>query len=434
MDYKMLAGAACAALMGIVAPADAATAPSISAYSAPTSSADAAVESFYASRHGAPLWVSNDETARTLTGILKRASLDGLASGPALAAQAEALLARGKGGDKVALTSADHLLSAAWVMYVQALQRPPSGMTVADSWAAPRQQSAQEVLQRAAAAGSLSAHLRSVSSVNPIYSQLRDAAWHQVQMSGAAPDTRLLATLDRVRTTPFQDRYIMVDAASAQLWMVENGRIADSMKVIVGKPTTQTPMMASTIYYATLNPYWNVPQDLVQSLIAPRVVDQGVAYLKAHHYQVLDDYSADAAMLAPEKVDWRAVAAGKRVVKLRQLPGPANSMGQVKFAFPNAHDIYLHDTPNKAPFADASRDISNGCIRLEDAQRLSRWMLGSAAATASNAPEQHVLLPTPVPIFVTYLTAQANSGQLSFVDDVYGRDSAGSSVIAAALR
>ena len=127
-------------------------------------------------------------------------------------------------------------------------------------------------------------------------------------------------------------------------------------------------------------------------------------------------------MLDPPKVDWHAVA-GDRKVRVRQLPGPANSMGHVKFGFPNGDDIYLHDTPMKELFAQDDRMLSHGCIRLEDAERLGRWLMGRDPQTASAIAEQNVLLPTPVPIYVTYLTAQANNGQLSFVDDIYGRES-----------
>jgi murein L,D-transpeptidase YcbB/YkuD len=98
-------------------------------------------------------------------------------------------------------------------------------------------------------------------------------------------------------------------------------------------------------------------------------------------------------------------------------------MGHVKFGFPNNYDIYLHDTPVKELFAQDDRTISHGCIRLQDAEKLARWMMGRDPETAANStPEQNVALPTPVPIFVTYLTAQAQNGQLSFVDDIYGRD------------
>ena len=100
-------------------------------------------------------------------------------------------------------------------------------------------------------------------------------------------------------------------------------------------------------------------------------------------------------------------------------------MGRIKIPFPNGSDLYLHDTPNKDLFAQDDRMLSHGCIRLQDAERLGRWLMGRDPQAASGDPEQNVLLPTPVPIYVTYLTAQVNNGQISFVDDIYGRDYAG---------
>ncbi len=210
---------------------------------------------------------------------------------------------------------------------------------------------------------------------------------------------------------PTRGRYVLVDAASARLFMVEDGEIRDSMRVIVGKPTAQTPTIASKIYYATLNPYWNVPADLARSLIAPHVLEQGVAYLRERNYQVLASFDDGAPEIAPEDVDWKAVAAGHATVKVRQLPGPANSMGRVKFGFPNNDGIFLHDTPKKELFAAHQRNVSNGCVRLEDAPRLARWLLGrDPSDVAANEPEQQVLLPQAVPIYITYLNAPANAG------------------------
>jgi len=151
------------------------------------------------------------------------------------------------------------------------------------------------------------------------------------------------------------------------------------------------------------------------------VLEQGVGYLQRQGYQVMPADANDDSLLDPTKVDWHAVADGSLQVRVRQLPGPANSMGHVKFGFPNSYDIYLHDTPVKELFAQDDRTISHGCIRLEDAQRLASWMMDGNAQTATG-PEQNVALPTPVPIYVTYLTAQANNGQLTFLDDIYGRD------------
>ncbi|MFL6736540.1 MAG: L,D-transpeptidase family protein [Sphingomonas sp.] len=428
MITRLLAGAACAALLGLSAPVSAAANPELPGSAVQISpTAVQAVSAFYASRHGAPLWLrggGDSSAARELVGVLDRAALDGLANGPALASQAQALLARAQAGDPDALSSADRLLSAAWVSYVEALQQPTDGMIYADSWATPARDAPIQILQRAAAAESLAGYVRSVSQVNPLYAQLRDTAWAQMQSNGGNLDPRVLTSLDRARERPFQHKYIMVDAASARLYMIEDGRIADSMKVVVGKAgaTTQTPMVASTIYYATLNPYWHVSSDLVRSLIAKNVLDQGLGYLSSHGYQVMPADQNDDRLLDPAKIDWRSVANGSLQVRVRELPGPANSMGRVKFGFPNAYDIYLHDTPVKELFAQDDRTLSHGCIRLEDAERLARWMMGRDPRPESSAPEQQVTLPTPVPIYVTYLTAQVNGGQLSFVDDIYGRD------------
>lgn len=425
MKIRILAGAACAALTVLVAPASAAAVPYATSFAQPPGgSADQAVAAFYASRQGAPLWLRNGPdsvAARQLIAILQRASLDGLPSGPALAGQAATLLNRARNGDPAAPASAERLLSTSWVLYVQALQQPPAGMTFTYSWVAPRRQSAQEILARAAAARSLQSHVANLSAVNPIYAQLRDAAWQQLQATGGAPDPRVLTSLDRSRTMPFQDRYIMVDTASAQLWMVEGGRIADAMKVIVGKPSTETPMLGSVIYYATLNPYWNVPPELVQRLIAPRVLKDGLGYLRGR-YEVLSGAGEQAQVIPPSTIDWKAVADGRATVRMRELPGPANSMGKMKFGLTNSDGVFLHDTPKKELFDEANRTLSNGCIRLEDAQRLGRWLLGREPYTSSPEPEQQVALPKPMPVYITYLTARAEGGRLTFVDDVYGQD------------
>jgi murein L,D-transpeptidase YcbB/YkuD len=271
--------------------------------------------------------------------------------------------------------------------------------------------------------------------VNPVYAELREAAWNDMQSRGGAPDPRVLASLDRIRDMPVQNRYVIVDAAGAKLYMIEDGRIVDSMRVIVGKadPSTQTPMLASTIYYATLNPYWHVSQEGIRSTIARNVLDQGLSYLKTRGYQVMPADASDNSLLDPAKIDWHAVADGSLKVRVRQLPGPANSMGKLKIGFPNDQDIYLHDTPVKALFSSDDRGLSHGCIRLQDAERLGRWLLGrDPEADATGEPEQHALLPSPTPIYVTYLTAQVRDGQLAFVDDIYGRDARRFGQVAAA--
>ena len=115
---------------------------------------------------------------------------------------------------------------------------------------------------------------------------------------------------------------------------------------------------------------------------------------------------------------------------MRQLPSATNSMGKVKYEFPNPQGIYLHDTPEKQLMLKPDRQFSNGCIRLEDAARLGRWLLGGATPAVSDAPEQKVDLPAPVPIYVTYLTAATNGDQLAVRGDPYGLDAMGRQALA----
>lgn len=202
-------------------------------------------------------------------------------------------------------------------------------------------------------------------------------------------------------------RSVLVDAASARLYMIEDGRVLDSMRVIVGKPSSATPAVRSTLNVATVNPYWNVPTDLARTLIAPRVLKQGESYLRDRGYEVVSNFGAGAERLSPGNIDWEAVADGRATVFVRQRPGPANSMGQIKIGVADTDGIYLHDTPNKDLFTEAERNLSNGCVRLEDAPRLARWLLGQDPALSSDEPEQHVSLPRAVPIVITYLDDRA---------------------------
>lgn len=203
---------------------------------------------------------------------------------------------------------------------------------------------------------------------------------------------------------PTQGRYVLVDAASARLYMMEDGRVRDSMRVIVGKPETPTPALKSVINYETLNPYWHISGELTRTLIAARVLQDGDSYLTQRGYEVVSKFGPDGHVIPPDQIDWKAVAAGKAEVLVRQQPGPANSLGHFKFDLPDGDGIYLHDTPKKELFAQDQRNLSHGCVRLEDAQRLARWLLGRDPPAAT-APEAHVLLPKPVPITISYLDA-----------------------------
>jgi murein L,D-transpeptidase YcbB/YkuD len=182
-------------------------------------------------------------------------------------------------------------------------------------------------------------------------------------------------------------------------------------------------MMAAYIKYVSANPYWNVPPELVRSLIGPRIVSQGVRYLTDREYQVLSDYSDDAQLIDPTTVDWQAVVDGREEVRLRRLPSPANSMGMMKFMLPNYFGIYLHDSPEKEHFTKNELWISNGCVRLEDYKRLARFLFAGSVPQGSNPKvEEEIDLPKPIPVYMTYLTAQPTATGIQFMPDHYGRD------------
>ena len=236
----------------------------------------------------------------------------------------------------------------------------------------------------------------------------------------------ILINLERAKRLPApeeQPKYLLVDAGDARLSMWQNGRKVDEMKVVVGKAETATPMMAAYIRYADVNPYWNVPPELVRSLVGPRVVAQGVKYLTDREYQVLADYSDDASLIDPHSVDWQAVVDGRQDVRLRRLPSPANSMGMMKFMLPNYFGIYLHDSPEKDHFTKNELWISNGCVRLEDYKRVAKFLFDGTIPKGQNPKvEDHVNLPQRVPVYMTYLTAQPTPDGVQFMADHYGRD------------
>lgn len=235
-------------------------------------------------------------------------------------------------------------------------------------------------------------------------------------------EARIRFNMERARLLPpASTRHLVVNLASARLWMIDGKlRYADSMRVVVGAPDEKTPVMAGMVSYAILNPYWNVPTDLVQKRVAKRVLSgQSFTGLR---YEALSDWSANATVIPPENIDWQAVADGRRELRVRMLPGGENFMGKVKFMLPNDLGIYLHDFPDKSIFSEAERHISSGCIRLENAERLGEWLYGRTLKATSAAPEQVISLPTPVPVYLTYLTVVPQDASIAFLDDPYNRD------------
>ena len=242
---------------------------------------------------------------------------------------------------------------------------------------------------------------------------------------GAAYHARKIAVnMERAYRLPKTrrfERYVVVDSAAAEVYLFRRDRPVDGMRAIVGSPETKTPMMAVLMKNARVDPYWNVPPELIRSMTAKKVLNDGVSYLKNFHYEVLSDWSQNAVKLDPKQVDWKKVAAGKSKIRVRQLPGPWNSMGEMKFEMPNDYGIFLHDTPRKELFNADNRWISNGCVRLEDYKRFASWFFNGVPQGRSGY-EEVVSLSEPVPVFMTYMTVVSKGNGIVFRDDPYGFD------------
>jgi L,D-transpeptidase YcbB len=384
--------------------------------------------SFYAYRSG-PLWVGNDGTLKAAAGslldLIRTAHFDGL--DPAALGYHEldaAVKTLDRDKSPAARARAELALSRSFVTYVRSLRDTRgNGMMYEHDLLRPFEPNVYTALEDAANSGSLQEYVSGLRWMHPLYGQLRQAV-----TAGAGTDAATAqvarANLERLRALPASpgERYVLIDAASARLWMYEGGQPVDSMKVVVGTAETPTPIMAGYIRYAVFNPYWNVPPELLRKNIAPRARAQGQAYLKRGGYQVVSEWAADAEVLPSTGIDWRAVETGQLDIKMRQLPGGANAMGTVKYEFPNPEGIFLHDTPDKALMLKDVRQLSNGCIRLEDAARFGRWLLQGALPPVSSRPEQKTDLAAPVPIYVTYITAQPGASGLALRPDPYNHD------------
>lgn len=394
-------------------------------------SAPMELRTFYASQGERSLWVAPDGSlspaADELLKLVRTAQYDGVDPASLQPDQLAAAIQRARMDRSAeALTAADLALSGTLAAYVKGMrQANGSGMVFEHANLEPFAPNTQTILEDAAKAPSLGEYITDMEWMHPLYAPLRQAL---LASDGTANPTTLAQNLARLRAIPRNpgERYILVDTANAMLYMYEHGQVVDSMRVGVGKPDSQTPMYAGYVRYAILNPYWNVPEDLVPHRLAPAVVREGLGYIKKRQYQIISEYGPDAQVLDPSKIDWKAVAKGTVTVKARQLPTVLgmNAMGRAKFEFPNVYGIYLHDTNEPDLLRKDDRHISSGCIRLQDYQRLGRWLFGGTMPTAeTTAFEQQVDLPQPVPIYVTYITASsATGGQVAIGSDPYGRD------------
>jgi murein L,D-transpeptidase YcbB/YkuD len=236
--------------------------------------------------------------------------------------------------------------------------------------------------------------------------KLLKAALAAIPESDEAGTERLRANLERWRWMPrdLGSRYLLVNVPAFTVILVEEGRVVERRRVIVGKRTTPTPQFMASVSGVILNPWWDVPQSIVRESVG-RLVRTNPAQARARGYIVS--------------------GAG-----IRQAPGPGNALGQMKLVMPNPYAVYLHDTPNRNLFDEDVRAFSHGCIRVQDALGLAasllqdpNWGRSQIDGAIARGSMQQINLRYAIPVYVGYFTAVAEEGgEIATFPDVYGRD------------
>lgn len=238
--------------------------------------------------------------------------------------------------------------------------------------------------------------------------------------------------LERWRWMPpeFPQPPVVVNIPEFRLRVFDAGqKIALAMNVVVGKAApTQTPVFTDTLRFIVLRPYWNVPPGILRRTVIPGI-QKSSGYIASQRFEVTSSSGRVVGVPAD-------VVAGLRSGKyaIRQKPGPKNSLGLIKFMFPNSHLVYLHSTPATELFSQSRRDFSSGCIRVEKPAELAAFLLRNQddgkwtadrvqEAMDSGKDNQQVNLATPVPVLILYVTAVAEEdGTVHFFDDIYKHD------------
>jgi murein L,D-transpeptidase YcbB/YkuD len=221
------------------------------------------------------------------------------------------------------------------------------------------------------------------------------------------------------------DTYVLINVPDYRLQLVRGGRVALSMKTVVGRGTKRTPQLNTRITSIVFNPTWTVPRSILLTELLPKARNNPEAMHK-RGYRVVN-YRGGA--LAPISPDSLAKAVRGRAT-LRQLSGAGNTLGRVKFVLPNNQSIFLHDTQARSLFEHRERAFSHGCIRLQRPEELAYALLGpqgwdrTRVAQATTGDEMlEIKVENPPPLYITYITAWVDPrGQAQFRPDIYHRD------------
>ncbi|WP_283566008.1 L,D-transpeptidase family protein [Hymenobacter sp. H14-R3] len=243
---------------------------------------------------------------------------------------------------------------------------------------------------------------------------------------------QVILNMERWRWLPkkFEPDYLLVNIPEYRLRVYEQGKEALTMRVIVGKTLTATPVFSDKMEYVVLAPYWNVPYSIIDKELRGRLV-ANPHYLDRLDMEVVKGYGRKATVINPATINWANVTQANFKYTVRRRPGPKNDLGNVKFIFPNSNDIYLHDTPHDELFSQTKRSFSHGCVRVEEPVKLAAYLLRNNPAwsqpviedTIAQHREKYITLKEKLPVYLVYLTAWADAdGHAHFRDDIYGHD------------
>lgn len=244
-------------------------------------------------------------------------------------------------------------------------------------------------------------------------------------LNGGSATTKedIIANMERWRWEPedYGDFHVHVNIPEFRLWIKDHGRVHYTTRVVVGTPKNQTPVFDDEIEHIVVNPYWNVPSSIATGEIAPRLVSNP-GYLASQNMELL--YGGKVINAA--SVDWTQTSI--RNFHIRQRPGPGNALGQVKFLFPNQHDVYLHDTPSKSLFQRSFRAYSHGCVRVQNPFEFADALLKNEVTLSRASLESQFgsreswnNLENHVPVHITYFTLRVDEdGSIRSFGDVYG--------------
>jgi murein L,D-transpeptidase YcbB/YkuD len=256
------------------------------------------------------------------------------------------------------------------------------------------------------------------------------------QAAGPARIKQILLNMERWRWLPYDlgSYYVTVNVPEFMLKVVRDGKPIFTTRVVVGKTNTQTPIFSKEMQTVVFNPYWNVPNSIKTQEIRPFLREEvgffggggwNTTVLERHNLRI----KVGGREVDPSQLDWNNIDI--RSLNIYQPPGAGNVLGNVKFVFPNKHDVYMHDTPQRFLFAKPVRAESHGCMRVQNPDQLALtllnidqgWSSGRVAAAIRDSHDLQIPLRQKIPVHVTYFTLKVNDdGSISTFADLYGHD------------